>query len=585
MKPFSLKKDKDIEQDTDNTVSAEAEEQKEHDAPLEEQQEQQGSLSDRIGISFSGLRISSLIRVIAALAVYIFAVVYPLDRLIYILLLIAAILIAGFDIIFASVTAVTRKNFFATELMLTVAAIAVFATGSFREATLLIIIYQLCKTILDCLVVSANGISLKYVSEDRRAEKALLESILSDNDAKSSTMEMTLAPYLDLFTKAAVLAGVLYAAFMPLISDISYVDSIRRCMMVIVASSPLAVLVSMPICMITGISHSAACGVFIKSGRTLEKLAKLNTVILDREDVLTSDLPKLVSYTSAKCDNNTFLKLAALVAYYSNQRIAVPLWKPFEKEVNPYRISEFRELPGSRMEVDVGDTHVELCTREIIDTLRIECPAMAEAEGQLALYMLVNGQYAGALLLEDVVDSGAEDAINDLRAVSGAKLELLSECSSSRTQALAKKYDINTFISECDKGKKIDAIKLTESKLKESDVLMYVTGEKYPIHTVVDIHAMVGIDSEVADMLIAPIEKDVLPISNLPYACLTARRARTVLWENVVFTVFIKLLLIILAFAGVATIWFVALADLVAAMLTVINTTRISDVSIFKKLF
>lgn len=529
----------------------------------------------------------TVIRVAAAVILIILSVTLKLDSLIRNLLLLAAMLIAGFDIIISSVNEIAKKNYFAYDILILVAATAGFAAGAQLEAAILVVVYKLCSFMLDFLISNAKETGTDYIPEEKTGEIEFLKQIIGSDEAGKTSVAEKLAPLLDLFAKAVVLVGVLYAIAMPLISNITYSMSIKRGLMLMLVASPLSVLASMPISSIIGICHSAACGVFIKDGSTFEMMAKPRYVIIDKTGVVTASSPELISFTSPVFDNETFLKLAAHVAYNSAQSIAAPILRAFKGELRPEIIESFKELPGNGMEITVAganDLSICLSTKEILDAKHIEIPASQEMGGTV-LYLTVAGRYCGGMQFIEEIDVQAEEAVADLKAVTGAKVALLTDDNNFRSEALAKELGVKDYICECDLEKKYNSVKHTASKLRESDVLMFVSAEELEYHSHADIDAKVGMSSEGADILITGCGKGSLPLSSLSYACSASRRTSKIQKENIIFAILVKLVLIILAFAGIATIWFIVLADMVAALLTVINTSRISDVSVITKVF
>ena len=534
--------------------------------------------------SGNGFDYLTLIRIVAAVALLVLAKSLTLDNLIYKLFLLATILVAGFDIVFSAVNLIADKKYFEYDIFVLLAAVVAFSAGCAEEAALLVVIYKLCKFLLDYLVGHVKATATDYIDDNRQREIAFLKEIISRPEAGKTSLEDKLAPIMDLFSKAAVVVGILYAIAMPLIVNITYVASVRRGMMLIIASAPLSVLAALPISSIIGICHSAACGVFMRDGEMLEMAAKLNTVIIDKAGVVTTGAPDLISFTSPIFNNDTFLNIAAHVAYNSSQRIAAPILRAFKGELRPEIIDTFKELPGNGMEITIKGLPISLSTKEVLETRGIEIPTGSEMDGTV-LYMTVAGRYAGGLQFNEKISPYAEAAVSDLETVSGARIALLTDDNNAKSMALAERLSIKDYICECDTYKKYDAVQHTSSKMRKNDVLMFVTSEELEYHTDADIDAKVGSTTESADMLITGYGKGSLPLSSLPYACTTAKRTRSIQLENIIFALFIKLVLIVLAFAGIATLWFVVLADIVAAMLTVINTSRISDVSIITKLF
>ena len=526
----------------------------------------------------------SLIRIALSVIIVILANSLNLDRLIYCLVILAAILIAGFDIIFSAVDAIAKKDYFNYELLILVAVVAAFSAGCHMEAALLVIVYKLCKFLLDFLVSYVKDTATDYIPDEMFREAAFLKEIISRPEAGKTSAEDKAVPIMVLFAKAAVLVGVLYAIIMPLISSLTYVASIRRGLMLIIVASPLPVIAALPISSIIGICHSAACGVFMRDGDVLEMASKLDSVIIDKAGVVTDGAPEMISFKSPVFDNETFLKLAAHVAYNSSQRIAGPILRAFKGEIRPEIVDTFKEIPGSTMEASVKGIKVALSTKEVLDARRIEAPEISDSFGTV-LYLTVEGKYAGGMQFNEEISLMAEDAIYELESVSGAKITLLTDDNNTRSSMLAEKLSVKDYICECDTYKKYDTVARIASKMRQSDTLMFVSAEDLDYHTDASIDAKVGTTSDGADMLIAGCGNGTLPLSCLSYACSAAKRTKTIQRENMIFAVIIKLALIILAFTGTATLWFVVLADMVAALLTIINTSRISDVSIITKLF
>lgn len=528
--------------------------------------------------SLKGLNTLSLIRATVAIIILIVANSLSLDKLIYILISLAAILIAGFDIVFAAVDSIQKKNYFSYDMLILFAAVVAFSAGCIKEAVLLVVFYLIFKTLLDFLVKRTKATATDYISEDKPDDLVILRAILSQKDAAETAVEEKISPILDSFTKAAVLVGVLYAAFMPLVTDITYLMSIRRGLMLILLASPLPMLASLPVSSIIGISHSASCGVFVRDAETLEKAARLNTVVIDKADVITDGAPSMVSFTSPIFDNDTFIKLAAHIAYNSEQRIAASILGAYKGDFHPEIIEKFKEIPGNSIEISVKNIPICLCTKEVLDTRRIEIPAF-EDRGGIVLYMTVAGRYAGGMQFSETVKPTAGNSIEEIKAMADVDVILITEDSRRLTKLLADELNVDEYICECNTEKKIESVEYAVSRLDEAEVLAYVSAENLDYHTDADIDVRIGYAADNADMLLAGTG-----IEGLPYACATAKRTLKIQRENIIFAIIVKLALIFMAFAGIITLWFVVMADMVAALLTVINTSRISDTSLIVKI-
>ncbi|MDO4815356.1 MAG: HAD family hydrolase [Bacillota bacterium] len=528
--------------------------------------------------SLKGLNYLSLIRAAVAIVILIIANSMSLDNLIYIIISLAAILVAGFDIVFAAVDSIQKKDYFSYDILILFAAVVAFSAGCIKEAVLLVVFYLFFKTLLAFIIKRIKATSSDYIQEDKPDDLVILRSILSQKEASETAVEEKISPILDSFAKAAVLVGILYAAFMPLITDITYLMSIRRGLMLILLASPLPMLASLPVSSIIGISHSASCGVFIRDAETLEKAARLNTVVIDKADVITNGAPSMVSFNSPVFDNDTFIKLAAYVAYNSEQRIAASILGAYKGDFHPEIIERFKEIPGSSLEISVKNIPICLCTKEVLATRKIDIPAFEDREG-LVLYMTVAGRYAGGMQFSEAIKPTAISSIEEIKALSDVDVILITEDNRRLTKILADELNVDEYICECNTEKKIESVEYAVSRLDEAEVLAYVSAENLDYHTDADIDVRIGYTADNADMLLAGSGLECLP-----YACSTAKRTLKIQRENLIFAIIVKLALIFMAFAGIATLWFVVMADMAAALLTVINTTRISDTSVVVKI-
>ena len=530
------------------------------------------------GRYLQGFNFKSLIRAAVALVILIVANVFNFDKLIYILVALAALIVAGFGLILAAVKSIERKDYFSSQMLILVAAAGAFGAGCMREAILMLILGLILVTILDYIVYQEKLHTENYISDVNSDEFAILKAILSQKEAYETTLEAKLLPILDSFAKAAVLVGVLYAIFMPMIVDMTYLSSIRRGLMLILVASPVSMVASLPVSSAVGISTAAAYGAFIRDGKTLEMTGRLNTVILDKSDVVADGTPKLVSYTSPVFDNDTFLKVAAYIAFNSEQRIASAISNVYFGVVHPEVIGKFRAIPGNSMEMLVNGIPICLSTRTVLDSRRIQAPVIDETDGAV-LYMTVAGKYAGAMQFSHAMNSNAKEVVEDIKNVTDAEIILFTEDSRRLTKIAADEILADEFVCECDTAKKLEAVEQVVTRADEADVIMYVTAENLDYHTSADIDGRVGYSADNADMLLAGSG-----LESLPYACAAAKRTKKIQRENLILAIAVKLVLIVLAFAGFATLWFVILTDTVAAILTVINTSRISDESFTSKL-
>lgn len=518
------------------------------------------------------------IRIVVATALLLLANSLHVENFIAVIIMTAALLVASYDVIISAVFEVKAKNLFSYKCIISLVLLVGFCMGCFKEAVTLAILYQLGFAMLNYVVRRSRASATDYVPEENTQDIAMLRSIINRSEVGTSSLLRTVEPYLDIFTKAMLAIGLLYAVFMPLFANMNYHMSIRRGLMLMLTALPFSVISSLPICSITGIASAAAYGVFIKNTDVLYKASDVKTIIFDKSDVFCDGVPTLVSITSPVYDDKTFIRLSAYVAYYSDQRIAAPIVSAYKGCVNPEIIEDFTDIPGCGMEVKINGINIYLGTRELLEARGVELPD-GEKKDNFVLYMVVSDRCAGRLDFTENLSPYAETVVDDFRSIANIDSVLITEDSRASSEKLAKDLGIQRVYSECDSMKKMNAIEEVLDELNAGQKLMYVSAENIDFHTAADIDAKVGYASENADMLMSNAG-----VFGLPVAFTTSKRTKAISIENVIFSVIVKIILIVLAFTGSATMWFIAFIELVAASAAVLNAARIPDESLIAKI-
>ena len=526
------------------------------------------SKNSRAGRSYAQ-EIVTLLRVALSAALLIAAYSVNAASLVSMLMLIAAALICGFDIVLAAVDKIIKKrDYLNDQLLVCLCAIACFCIGCYTETIVMLVVYQLGRTCLNCVIRKTKLGFYGAVSPEDREGSLRLRSILNSPGSLKNSVFDKYMPYLELFSKAAFIVGILFAAAVPLITDMTYVMSIRRGSMLIIAAVPISALAALPMYSLAGLSRAAEYGVYIKNTASLENTGDLASVIYDKADVFTDGTPKLVSVNSPILDNESFLQLAAYTAYSSEQRFAAPIVSAYSGDIITSYISDFKDIPGCGMEISLHGRSVLLGTGELFDAKGISIPDTERKSGYI-LYLAIGGRYAGSLTLKEKLNPYAESVISDFAALGGIKSVLLTEDGRDVSERLAKALNVDELHYECGFTEKADIIQKCKDQLAPDEKLMYISAENLEYHTAADIDAKVGTEFENADMLMSNVG-----IFGLPVAYTASHMVKRLSSENLVFTAVIKFVLVVLALTGSATLWFIVLLDFAASVFGVLNVVR-----------
>lgn len=526
------------------------------------------SKNSRAGRSYAQ-EIVTLLRVALSAALLIAAYSVNAASLVSMLMLIAAALICGFDIVLAAVDKIIKKrDYINDQLLVCLCAIACFCIGCYTETIVMLVVYQLGRTCLNFVIRKTKLGFYGAVSPEDREGSLRLRSILNSPGSLKNSVFDKYMPYLEMFSKAAFIVGILFAAAVPLITDMTYVMSIRRGSMLIIAAVPISALAALPMYSLAGLSRAAEYGVYIKNTASLENTGDLASVIYDKADVFTDGTPKLVSVNSPILDNESFLQLAAYTAYSSEQRFAAPIVSAYSGDIITSYISDFKDIPGCGMEISLHGRSVLLGTGELFDAKGISIPDTERKSGYI-LYLAIGGRYAGSLTLKEKLNPYAESVISDFAALGGIKSVLLTEDGRDVSERLAKALNVDELHYECGFTEKADIIQKCKDQLAPDEKLMYISAENLEYHTAADIDAKVGTEFENADMLMSNVG-----IFGLPVAYTASHMVKRLSSENLVFTAVIKFVLVVLALTGSATLWFIVLLDFAASVFGVLNVVR-----------
>lgn len=506
-----------------------------------------------------------------ALSIILLVLAYNINttQFISMLMLVAAIMICGFDIVIYAIYAVLRKDFFNNSCLIMLAAVAGFAVGCYIEATVFVVVYQACRVFFEYaqkLTKQSALFSLPNSSEESFSRQ---RSMLNRCDSSANVLRVKLEPYYSIAVRVLTGAAIFCSILLPLVTDMTYVMSIRRGTMLIAAIAPCSMFTSLSLCTAYGLCHSAASGVIVDEPETLDKAVKLKSIVFDKSDVITAGAPKIASIISPVLDNESFLRSAAYIAYKSEQRIASAIVGAYNGDIFPEYIQEFNDIPGYGMEVKIEGRQMLLGTLQLLESRGICLDAVNVRKGNV-LYLIISGRYAGSIVFNENINPYAAKTVSILKELGVASI-LVAEDGMDVCEKTAKSINISDFFPCCDTAKKLSVVKDIKQSQNGEEALMYVSAENIGYHSDADLDAKVGERTDTEDLRMSNIG-----IYGLPTMVSIARRVKKISCENIALSAIVKVILIILALTGNATLWFVALLDFSAGIFGVLNVSRIS---------
>ena len=398
-------------------------------------------------------------------------------------------------------------------------------------------------------------------------------NFITDKSLLRSTTEDDLERYADIYAPFALGLSILAALLLLIFSKVSTENAIHRALMILVVSSPTAFLAPIPLAYLSGLFRSMDHGVLVKGSEELDAITHAGAVILDSNDMLTTGNYRVLSVKSDRMDSNVLLQVAAHAGSTAESPLIRSISEAYEGVIDHSLIRSFFEQEGG-ISADIDGVIVTMGQREFMDQSGITVEP--QSDGQLTVYLALNGQYAGCILLGDVV---REDCPNSVMAVesTGCDCILLSEESRERTQNIASAAGIREYHAECMPLDRLEKIQEIKERFPSNSVLYAGrgTGDSSCL-SAADVGVCVnGLDSEVAFQTgdVVVMDDEAAPLADaIDSGNLVQRTVRQTL-----FCVFAaKLILLVLSLFGVTyQLWFAMMVDVIAGVAGILASARI----------
>lgn len=420
-----------------------------------------------------------------------------------------------------------------------------------------------------------------------RVEKSFGESTVSrildlvehasGNKSKSETF---IARFARVYTPIVVYVA-LALAFIPPFFCGGYMEAlpvwVSRALTFLVVSCPCALVISVPLTFFAGIGGASRRGILIKGSNYMDTLAKTATVVFDKTGTLTKGRFEVEAVHPQNFDERELLHLAAHVERYSTHPIAMSLKTAFGNENDGCRVENVEEIAGQGVRALVNGKKVCVGNARMMDAIGAEWHE-CHRKGTI-VHVAADGVYAGHIVVNDVVKDDAQEAVEGLKRRGTRKTVMLT----GDHQDVALRVAEAVGIDECHAGllpaDKVDAVEKLIDEKKEGEALAFVGDgiNDAPVLARADVGiAMGALGSDAAIEAADVVLMDDKP-SKIATAIGIARRTIGIARENVVFAIFIKLLVLVLAAFGVATMWMAVFADVGVTVIAVFNAMRALD--------
>lgn len=406
----------------------------------------------------------------------------------------------------------------------------------------------------------------------------ILELVENASEKKART-ESFITRFARVYTPAVCFAALALAVLPPLLGFGAWSDWVLRGLTFLVVSCPCALVISVPLSFFGGIGGASRLGILVKGSNYLEALAKVDTVVFDKTGTLTDGTFNVVAiHPEEGIDPEYVLSFAAHAEAYSDHPIALSVRAAYSGAIDEARLAEVREESGHGIVAQV-DEHVVLVGNDKLMEGHGGSYHGCELTGTI-LHVSVDGRYVGHIVIADVVKADAAAAIAGLRAAGVARTVMLTGDRAEVARAVADELGVD----------EVHAQLLPEDKVRRVEELLAAEGERgrlafvgdgindAPVLTRADVGiAMGAMGSDAAIEAADIVLMDDKP-SNIARAIVLARRTMGIVWQNIVFALGVKLLILVLAALGFANMWLAVFGDVGVAVIAILNAMRAMSV-------
>ena len=414
-----------------------------------------------------------------------------------------------------------------------------------------------------------------------RVTKAFEEStvakildLVENSASKKAKAENFITKFARYYTPIVVLAAVALAFLPPLLTSIQWVDSIQRALNFLVVSCPCALVISVPLSFFGGIGGASKDGILVKGGNYLEVLARTEIVVFDKTGTLTRGVFNVTAIHPDHCDQGQLLELAALAECWSDHPISRSLKEAYGREMDSSRVSNVEEVAGRGVKAVVDGHTICVGNDKLMEDIGVSwhpCHRVGTT-----VHVASDGVYLGHIVISDEVKPDAKEAVAALKAAGVRKTVMLTGDAQAVGEDVAKQLgldEVHTQLLPADKVERVEAL-LKEVSPKGALAFVGDGINDAPVLSRADIGiAMGGLGSDAAIEAADIVLMDDKP-SKIAHAIRIARRTLSIVRQNIVFALAVKLLVLVLSAVGLVSMWAAVFADVGVSVIAILNAMR-----------
>lgn len=432
--------------------------------------------------------------------------------------------------------------------------------------------------------VNISGtIRIKTTKQFGESTVSKILDLVENSSSKKSQSEKFISKFARIYTPAVCYSALALAILPPIVSMIFGANAqwsqwIYRALTFLVISCPCALVISIPLTFFAGIGGASHEGVLVKGSNYLETLSKTKYVVFDKTGTMTKGVFEVSEISSKSMDNDKLLYFASHAESFSTHPISKSLQNAYAKPIDKSIVTDVKEIGGHGITAVVDGSVVAVGNAKLMLSLGLkfdECNKVGTV-----VYVAVDGEFAGCILISDTLKPTSKDAIKALKNAGIKSTVMLTGDAKKVADSVANELQIDEVYSELLPADKVTRVEEILDKKSKNEMLAFVGDgiNDAPVLSRADIGIAMGAlgsDAAIEAADIVLMDDDPLKISK---AINISRKCLKIVYENIYFAIGIKLICLILGALGIANMWLAIFADVGVMVIAVINAIRALNV-------
>lgn len=432
--------------------------------------------------------------------------------------------------------------------------------------------------ILSGSINQSGLLTVQVTKEYKDSTVSKILDLVQNASSKKAKTENFITKFAKYYTPSVVVTAIIIAIVPSLfVENSTFTEWIYRALIFLVVSCPCALVISIPLSFFAGIGSASKKGILVKGGNYLEALNYTESVIFDKTGTLTKGIFNVTNIVSIDntISENDILEYVAYAESHSNHPVAKSILKKYDKQIINKDIDNYFEIPGKGIKATVKGTEITVGNCKLMKKENINFSKI-ESIGAI-LYVAINNNYVGYIIIADEVKKGAKKTITKLKNLQIKNIIMLTGDTNAVGKKVSTDLGIDKYYAELLPHEKVEILEKLNNQDSSKGKIIYVGDgiNDAPVLARADIGiAMGGLGSdaaiEAADIVIMTDEPN-----KIVKAIEIAKATKNIVWQNIILALGVKALVLTLGVLGLATMWEAVFADVGVTLIAVLNSIKI----------